>query len=127
MNDTRCDQLHELSGRSTGAQDLAVGAFLGLVNFAQKAMGRKRMHLVVSQAQGAKGFFAEIAEHEADIVEFGVQRGEKVEMIRAAELDLAEKIADFQANLDVIKSKHSALSAVREGLERFAGKRREEA
>ncbi len=50
-------------------------------------------------------------------------RAGKVEKIRAVELDLAEKIADFQANLDVIKSKHRSLGLAREGLERFAGKR----
>lgn len=46
-------------------------------------------------------------------------RAAKIEVIRAAELDLAQKIADFQANLDVIKAKHAQLGAVRESLERF--------
>ncbi len=51
-------------------------------------------------------------------------RAGKVELIRSAELDLAEKIAEVQANLDVIKSKHAALSFARDGLDRFSGKRR---
>jgi predicted GTPase len=51
-------------------------------------------------------------------------RAAKVEVVRSAELDLAEKIAEFQARLDVIKSKHAELGVLREGLERFAGRRR---
>ncbi|MEI6736889.1 MAG: dynamin family protein [Pseudomonadota bacterium] len=53
-------------------------------------------------------------------------RAGKVNTIRAAELDLAEKISEFQANLDIIKSKHASLGSVREGLERFSGNRRED-
>jgi Dynamin family len=53
-------------------------------------------------------------------------RAGKVEMIRSAELDLAEKIAEFQAAIDVIKSKHAALSVVRESVERFGGKRHDD-
>jgi GTPase SAR1 family protein len=52
------------------------------------------------------------------------ERAAKIDVIRAAELDLAEKIADFQAQLDVIKSKHAELGVLREGLERFAGRKR---
>jgi hypothetical protein len=52
------------------------------------------------------------------------ERAAKVEVVRSAELDLAEKIAEFQARLDVIKSKHAELGVLREGLERFAGRRR---
>ncbi len=77
-------------------------------------------------ASWMRGVFTSIEKPVSDMHQRIVQRSEKVEMIRAAELDLAEKIADFQASLDVIKSKHSALGAVREGLERFAGKRRAE-
>jgi hypothetical protein len=51
------------------------------------------------------------------------ERYEKVEKIRAAELDLAEKIAQFQASIDVIKSKHAALATVRDSVERFSGNR----
>jgi predicted GTPase len=48
------------------------------------------------------------------------ERAGKIEKVQAAELDLAEKIADVQGTLDIIKSKHSALGLVREGLERYA-------
>ncbi len=51
-------------------------------------------------------------------------RAERVEQIRSAELDLAEKIADLQASVDVIKSKHAELGVLREGLDRFSGRSR---
>jgi hypothetical protein len=47
-----------------------------------------------------------------------------VAAILSAELDLAEKIAETQAALDVIKCKHAELAVLRDSLERFAGKRR---
>jgi hypothetical protein len=52
------------------------------------------------------------------------ERSGKIEQIRSAELDLAEKIAELQATIDVIKSRHASLGVVREGLERYAGRRR---
>ncbi len=45
---------------------------------------------------------------------------ESIEKVKSAELDLAERIAELQGNLDVIKSKHSALAEVRGQLERFS-------
>ena len=44
---------------------------------------------------------------------------ESIEKVKSAELDLAERIAELQASLDVIKRKHSALAASRERLESF--------
>ncbi|MFM7293385.1 MAG: hypothetical protein ACKO1K_01010 [Burkholderiales bacterium] len=52
------------------------------------------------------------------------ERATRVAAIRSAGLDLAEKIAEIQAAMDVIKIKHAELSMLRDGLERFAGKRR---
>lgn len=51
------------------------------------------------------------------------ERAARVAAIRSAELDLAEKIAEIQAAMDVIKIKHAELSTLRDGLERFAAKR----
>jgi GTPase SAR1 family protein len=48
------------------------------------------------------------------------ERAAKVEMIRSVELDLAEKISEIQASLDIIKSKHNALEGARETVKRFA-------
>jgi exonuclease VII small subunit len=44
---------------------------------------------------------------------------ESIEKVKSAELDLAERIAELQGNLDVIKSKHSALAEARGRLEGF--------
>jgi hypothetical protein len=51
------------------------------------------------------------------------ERAARVAAIRSAELDLAEKIAEIQSAMDVIKIKHAELSTLRDGLERFAAKR----
>jgi predicted GTPase len=52
------------------------------------------------------------------------ERATRVAAIHSAELDLAEKIVQIQAAIDVIKRKHAELSVLRDSLERFAGKRR---
>jgi exonuclease VII small subunit len=44
---------------------------------------------------------------------------ESIEKVKSAELDLAERIAELQGNLDVVKSKHSALAEARRRLEKF--------
>lgn len=46
---------------------------------------------------------------------------ESIEKVKSAELDLAERIAELQGNLDVIKLKHSALAESRGRLEGFVG------
>ncbi len=45
---------------------------------------------------------------------------ESIEKVKSAELDLAERIAELQGNLDLIKSKHSALAEARGRLEKFS-------
>ena len=47
------------------------------------------------------------------------QRVAGIEQIKAAELDLAERIAELQARMDMLKQKHNALSGVRGDLERY--------
>src|SRR5258706_2633852 len=49
------------------------------------------------------------------------QRAESTERVKAAELDLAERISELQAYIDVIKQKHVMLADTRQGLERFIG------
>ena len=44
---------------------------------------------------------------------------ESIEKVKSAELDLAQRIAELQGNLDVVKSKHSALAEARGRLESF--------
>ncbi len=54
------------------------------------------------------------------------QRSSSVDKVKVAELDLAERIAELQAELDVIKRKHETLADARSGLERFLGQRRDQ-
>ena len=54
------------------------------------------------------------------------QRVAGIEQIKVAELDLAERIAELQARMDMLKKKHSALADARNKLERFAEKCAEE-
>ncbi len=75
-------------------------------------------------ASWMRGIFTGI---ESPVSELGIRmkaRTGKVDLIRSAELDLAEKIAEVQANIDVIKSKHATLAKVRDDFERFTGNRR---
>lgn len=53
------------------------------------------------------------------------QRSTSIDKVKSAELDLAERIAELQAELDVIKRKHEALAEARAGLERYSGRRAE--
>ena len=48
------------------------------------------------------------------------QRVAGIEQIKVAELDLAERIAELQARMDMLKQKHSALAGVRDSLDRYA-------
>ena len=71
-----------------------------------------------------RGVFSGIERPLDDLSKRLDERATRVAAIHSAELDLAEKIAELQAAIDVIKSKHAELSVLRGGLERFAGKRR---
>ena len=48
------------------------------------------------------------------------QRVSGIEQIKVAELDLAERIAELQARMAMLKQKHAVLAEVRDGLERYA-------
>ncbi len=54
------------------------------------------------------------------------QRSSSIDKVKSAELDLAGRIAELQAELDVIKRRHETLAVVRAGLARYAGKRPED-
>ena len=53
------------------------------------------------------------------------QRATSIEKVRAAELDLAERISELQAYIDVIKRKHETLADTRQSLERYMGSSRQ--
>jgi hypothetical protein len=71
-----------------------------------------------------RGMFSGIERPLDDLSKRLDERATRVAAIQSAELDLAEKIAEMQATIDVIKSKHAELNVLRESLERFAGQRR---
>jgi hypothetical protein len=50
------------------------------------------------------------------------QRVASIDQIKTAELDLAERIAELQARMDMLKKKHSALAEARNSLTRYAEK-----
>ncbi|MEQ1517360.1 MAG: hypothetical protein ABL931_12820, partial [Usitatibacteraceae bacterium] len=52
-----------------------------------------------------------------------LQRVGSIDQIQVAELDLAERIAELQARMDQVKSKHGALAEVRNSLERYVERR----
>ena len=47
-----------------------------------------------------------------------LQRAQGTEKLRMADIDLAEKISEVQAHLDVVRSRRDSLSELEEGLER---------
>ncbi len=69
-----------------------------------------------------RGLYTSV-ERPLDAVKFQtLERSANVEKFKSAELDLAGRIAEIQARLDVIKRKHAALAEARDGLDRFTGK-----
>lgn len=71
-----------------------------------------------------RGLYASVEKPLEALRQQTLQRSGQVEKMKAAELDLTERIAELQARLDVIKRKHAALANTRVELDRFAGKER---
>ena len=69
-----------------------------------------------------RGLFTSVEKPLDVLKHLTLERSANVEKFKSAELDLAGRIADVQAGLDVIKRKHAALADARAGLERFTGK-----
>lgn len=65
-----------------------------------------------------RGVFLSIERPLEELAKRVGERNAKLEKIQSAELDLAEKIAEIQANIDIIKSRHQALGIARESLSR---------
>ncbi|MFN7221117.1 MAG: hypothetical protein ACK5UX_10820, partial [Burkholderiales bacterium] len=65
-----------------------------------------------------RGVFLSIERPLEELAKSVGERNAKLEKIQSAELDLAEKIAEIQANIDIIKSRHQALGIARESLSR---------
>jgi hypothetical protein len=65
-----------------------------------------------------RGVFLSIERPLEELAKRVGERNAKLEKIQSAELDLAEKIAEIQGQIDIIKSRHQALGIVRESLAR---------
>lgn len=66
-----------------------------------------------------RGLYTSLERPMLEVRDQSQQRVGSIERIKAAELDLAERIAELQARMDTLKQKHSALSDARSNLERF--------
>ncbi|MCY7388339.1 MAG: dynamin family protein [Burkholderiales bacterium] len=73
-----------------------------------------------------RGLYTSLETPLVELREQTKQRVGSIEQIKVAELDLAERIAELQARMDMLKKKHSALADARNVLERFAEKCAEE-
>ena len=69
-----------------------------------------------------RGLYTSLEAPLLEIRDQAKQRVSSIEQIKSAELDLAERIAELQARMDMLKKKHSALADARNHLERFAEK-----
>jgi hypothetical protein len=66
-----------------------------------------------------RGLYSSLEKPMVEVRDETLQRVDGIERIKVAELDLAERIAELQARMDTLKTKHSALSEARSNLERF--------
>ena len=77
-------------------------------------------------ATWVRGLYTSIETPLLEIREQTMQRVASIDMIKNAELDLADRIAELQARMDTLKKKHSALADARSSLERYTEKWAEE-
>ena len=68
-----------------------------------------------------RGLYATLEKPLEAIKEREGQRTTSIEKVKTAELDLAERISELQAQIDVAKQKHLILANTRQGLERHIG------
>lgn len=119
------------------AQDKADAEFTKTSNLLVRrgnALGEQFDELVVSRvlhifeiasresATWMRGLYTSVEKPLEAIKYQTLERSANVEKFKSAELDLAGRIAEIQARLDVIKRKHAALAEARTGLDRFTGK-----
>lgn len=69
-------------------------------------------------ATWARGLYASLERPLLELRDQTQQRVGSIDQIKVAELDLADRIAELQARMDMLKKKHSALAEVRASLER---------
>lgn len=73
-----------------------------------------------------RGLYTSVETPLLELREQTMQRVASIDMIKSAELDLAERIAEMQARMEMLKKKHSALADARTNLERYTEKWAEE-
>ena len=91
-------------------EDLVAGRVLNIFKIADR-----------ESSAWMRGLFNSLEKPLAELKNRMDQRSGSVDKIKIAELDLADRIAELQAEVDVIKYKHETLAEARAGLERFMG------
>ena len=69
-----------------------------------------------------RGLYTALERPLLEVREQTQQRIGSIEQIKVAELDMAERIAELQARMDMLKKKHGALAEARNSLERYVEK-----
>ena len=68
-----------------------------------------------------RALLAELEKHIESFGENAIQRAGGMEKLRDAEIELAEKISELQAQLDIIRSRHNAILDCSASLDRHFG------
>ena len=93
--------------------------------FEELVVSRVMQIFVIASRESAtwmRGLYTSLEAPLLEIRDQAKQRVSSIEQIKSAELDLAERIAELQARMDMLKKKHSALADARNHLGRFAEK-----
>lgn len=91
----------------------------------QEVVGNRVIHIFEIGARESslwmRGLLAELEKPLENFGENAIQRAEGMEKLRNAEIELAEKISELQAQLDIIRSRHNAILDCSASLDRHFG------
>lgn len=91
----------------------------------QEVVGNRVIHIFEIAARESsvwmRGLLAELEKPLENFGENAMQRAEGMERLRNAEIELAEKISELQAQLDIIRSRHNAILDCSANLDRHFG------
>jgi hypothetical protein len=91
----------------------------------QDVAGNRVIHIFEIAARESsvwmRGLLAELEKPLENFGENAIQRAEGMEKLRNAEIELAEKISELQAQLDIIRSRHNAILDCSASLDRHFG------
>ncbi len=106
--------------KSTSALLLKRGGALG--QHFEETCGTRIRHLFdIAAREGnlwMRGMLTALDKSFEGLKDASLQRAQGTEKLRMADIDLAEKISEVQAHLDVVRSRRNSLSELEEGLER---------